>query len=103
MSRMDKAVVVRQRSFVSNTAPADYAGKTYYQILDVAENATILEINKAYKLKVREAHPDKDFDIEDAQEFRALQEAKETLLNPELKEMYDSQGCPSYDDSAWRE
>lgn len=56
-------------------------------MLGVGEKATPEEINKAYKRAALEHHPDKGGDAEN---FKRLQKAKETLLDPSKRQMYDS-------------
>lgn len=59
----------------------------YYECLGVDRQASPDEIKKAYKQKVLKLHPDKIQGHEEA--FRQLQEAYETLSNPEKREAYD--------------
>lgn len=65
-----------------------------YDILGVPKDATNEQINKAYRKRAKEAHPDKGGDPE---EFRAVNTAKQVLLNPRLREKYDNTG--EFDDT----
>lgn len=67
----------------------------HYRILDVTRDATESEIKKAYRKMAAGYHPDrveslgpriKDFAMD---EMRKLNEAKETLLDPEKRRRYD--------------
>ena len=63
----------------------------YYKILGVAKNARQDEIKKAYRKKALSLHPDKNQEDEEgaAAKFQELQEAYETLFDPERRELYD--------------
>jgi len=63
------------------------SSKEYYKILGVSDKATTDEINKAYKRAALEHHPDKGGDPEN---FKRLQKAKETLLDPTSRQAYDA-------------
>jgi DnaJ family protein C protein 7 len=65
--------------------------KDYYKILGVDKDAGDKEIERAYKRKAAVLHPDKtqgDKDKED--QFKDCLEAKETLLDPQKRQIYDS-------------
>lgn len=65
-------------------------GGTYYQVLEVAPNATIEEIKVSYKKLALKLHPDKNLDKPDAKEkFQELLEAYEILSDPEKRKAYD--------------
>jgi curved DNA-binding protein CbpA len=59
----------------------------YYCILDVPYDATLSEIKEAYRKKVKEVHPDKEKG--NAEEFKRVKEAYETLNNVEKRKWYD--------------
>lgn len=71
--------------------------QTYYDLLQVAENATSEEIEVAFKNKAREVHPDKVAPGNPylrkiaAEAFKDLSEAKSTLLDPAERRKYDAQ------------
>ena len=58
----------------------------YYELLGVPRNATPQQIKKAYRKKAPELHPDHGGSKE---EFIALKEAYETLIDPEARKEYD--------------
>lgn len=64
-----------------------------YDILGVKPEATDRELKKAFMLKARELHPDKNQDDPNATEkFQELNEAYEILKKPETREIYDKYG-----------
>jgi hypothetical protein len=64
--------------------------KGYYEILGVLPTATAAEIKRAYHLKAKELHPDKNPKKNTTRKFQHLQEAFHTLKNPALRAQYDS-------------
>lgn len=65
--------------------------KDYYKILGVDKDAGDKEIEKAYKRKAAVLHPDKTMgDKAKEEEFKDCLEAKETLLDPQKRHVYDS-------------
>ena len=64
--------------------------KDYYYFLGVSENATEEDIKKAYRKLSLKYHPDKnEGDDFFAERFREVQEAYETLSDPEKRKFYD--------------
>lgn len=61
--------------------------KTYYQILNIKENASQKEIKKAYRQLCKIYHPDKSSGS--SSKFIEIKEAYEVLKNPSLKKDYD--------------
>lgn len=65
--------------------------KDYYKILGIDKDAGDKEIERAYKRKAAILHPDKTMgDKAKEEEFKDCLEAKETLLDPQKRHMYDS-------------
>ncbi|KAL4510781.1 hypothetical protein ABPG72_004935 [Tetrahymena utriculariae] len=64
---------------------------SYYEILNICQDAKEEEIKKAYRLKALEYHPDKtSYDIFEAREkFRELDEAYKVLSNDDRRALYD--------------
>ena len=68
--------------------------RDYYDILGVSKNASQDEIKKAFRKKARQYHPDvnKDNPKEAEAKFKEVNEAYETLSNPQKRRMYDQFG-----------
>lgn len=61
----------------------------YYSLLGVSPSADEKTIKKAFKRKAMEHHPDKGGDPDT---FKKINEAYQTLSNPQKKQMYDQYG-----------
>lgn len=65
--------------------------KDWYKILGVDKDAGDKDIERAYKRKATVLHPDKtQGDKKKEEEFKDCLEAKETLLDPQKRQMFDS-------------
>ncbi|KAK0530704.1 DnaJ- protein scj1 [Tilletia horrida] len=67
------------------------AARDYYKILDVDKSASDRDIKRAYRKRAQKIHPDKHPDKQD--EFVELSEAYQTLIDPELRKIYDRHGA----------
>ena len=63
--------------------------KNYYKILNIDVSATEDQIRKAYRLLVRQHHPDVSDSPVAAEKFRDVQKAYEILTDPEQRRAYD--------------
>jgi DnaJ-class molecular chaperone len=59
----------------------------YYEILGVSKDATIVEIKNKYRDLAKKYHPDKNAD--EINKFKKINEAYQTLSDPEKKDQYD--------------
>lgn len=67
--------------------------RDYYEVLEVAKNATADEIKKAYRKKAIQYHPDKNPGDKEAEEkFKEAAEAYEVLSDPQKRARYDQYG-----------
>jgi len=64
----------------------------YYSVLGIPRNASEQDIRKAYKKQSMQHHPDRGGD---AEEFKKVNEAYQTLKDPQRKQMYDMGGDPN--------
>ena len=74
------------------------AKRDYYEILDVARNASDDEIKKAYRKLAMKYHPDRNQDNPSAEEkFKEVKEAYEMLSDPQKRAAYDQYGHAGVD------
>lgn len=98
---------LRKPGFSSKTSSGSYKSQTkaainmyapaqttqsFYELLGISESGTLSEIKKAYKQLARKYHPDvspADRTEEFTQRFILVQEAYETLSDPQTRALYD--------------
>ncbi len=69
----------------------------YYEVLGVTRTASFEEIKRAFRAKAKESHPDyHPNDPKAAERFKLVNEAYETLKDPQKKAAYDRYGHDAY-------
>jgi len=63
--------------------------ETCYEILGVSRDATPDEIRAAYRRLAKQCHPDINQDPDANERFIAIQQAYETLIDPDARARYD--------------
>ena len=66
--------------------------RDYYEVLGINKNATDEEIKKAYRTLAKKYHPDTSTEPNAQEKFKEVQEAYETLKDPQKRSMYDQFG-----------
>lgn len=61
----------------------------FYQVLDVAKDASPEVIKQNYRRKSKEFHPDRNSSSWARQQFETVQEAYQTLIEPDSRRQYD--------------
>lgn len=61
----------------------------FYELLEIPQNATVEEINKAYKKLARKFHPDANKEVGAAEKFKQIVEANDTLSDPNKRAIYN--------------
>jgi len=75
------------------------ASLEYYDLLQIASDASGAQIKKAYYKQARNCHPDKCGDDPDAASaFQALSHAYQVLSDPQLRAAYDRDGAEATND-----
>jgi molecular chaperone DnaJ len=64
----------------------------FYEALGVSRDASEEEINRAYREKASEYHPDVSDDPDAEEKFKRIQKAKEVLTDEEKRQAYDRMG-----------
>jgi curved DNA-binding protein CbpA len=70
--------------------------RTFYDVLDVDEDAEKAEIRRTYRAKAKEHHPDVSDDPGAAERFKRINRAAEVLGDPAERARYDRLGHEAY-------
>lgn len=74
------------------------AKRDYYDVLGISKGASADEIKKAYRLKARELHPDRNSDNPNAEaQFKEANEAYDCLKDADKKAAYDRYGHAAFE------
>src|SRR5258706_12505157 len=74
------------------------AKRDYYEVLEIARNASDDEIKKSYRRLAIKFHPDKNPGDKAAEEkFKEIGEAYEALGDPQKRAAYDQYGHAAFD------
>ncbi len=72
--------------------------RCYYEVLELARNANVGELKKAFRRQAMKCHPDRCPDDPAAQErFKEAKEAYEVLSDPRKRELYDQHGHAAFE------
>ncbi|MFT3689845.1 molecular chaperone DnaJ [Paenirhodobacter sp.] len=74
------------------------AKRDFYEVLGVVRTASTEEIKKAYRVKAKELHPDRNKDNPDAEaQFKEVNEAYDCLKDADRKAAYDRFGHAAFE------
>lgn len=74
-------------------------GSNYYSMLGVTRSSSPLEIKRSFKKLSLIYHPDKNPSPDAADQFNAIKQAHDVLMDMELREVYNKFGAPGIQDN----
>ena len=74
------------------------AKRDYYDVLGASKGASADDLKKAYRVKAKELHPDRNSDNPNAEaQFKEINEAYDVLKDPDKKAAYDRYGHAAFE------
>ncbi|WP_324757948.1 J domain-containing protein [Haloarcula montana] len=70
--------------------------ETYYDVLGIAEDASVDEVETAYRERLKETHPDVSDDDDAQTATQRIVEARDVLVDEDERETYDRVGHTAY-------
>lgn len=61
----------------------------HYKVLGIARDASVAQIKRAFRERVKHCHPDRNHSANAAPQFHMVHEAYRVLMDPELRKNYD--------------
>jgi DnaJ family protein C protein 9 len=92
------ATTTKKKASTEATTPDN--GKSLYDLLEISSDASQAEVRKAYLLRARHVHPDKNPSEEAHKAFLELQKAYDILSSPDRRQLYDLTGEMGEDDGS---
>jgi hypothetical protein len=77
--------------------------RDFYEVLDVSDDASTAEVQRAFRERAREFHPDVNDHPRSREQFALLTAAREVLTDPVERDRYDELGHQAYVEQCYDE